>query len=202
MTTVADGATDLHAPVRYDSDPDLLATVLRVYKVHCRYLTSAMVTRDGRDGGGLRVRGEFDIPESCYIDDTGHFNSVEFNICYNQMLYYLVAKSIKERLLPAFADWTLEDYWAQQLPNFFIATFESAFRTPMRGRRFFGELALRKVRLREDPVRPRPMIWLQTTCGYWEDSGGRCDGAVLVAVRQDGPATNGADSAGAAGAEA
>ena len=187
MTTVAEGATSVHAPVRYDNDAELLAKVLRVYRVHTRYLTSIVVTaQNDTENGVLGARCEFFIPESCYIDDTGHFNSVEFNICYNQMLYYLVAKAVKERLLPAFADWTLDDYWVRQLPNFFIATFQSAFRTPMRGRYFKGELALRKVRERKDPTGQRPMIWLDTTCGYWEDSGGRCDGAVLVAVRPDG----------------
>ena len=35
----------------------------------------------------------------CCIDDTGHFNSVEFHICYNQTLYYTVAKSVQERLV-------------------------------------------------------------------------------------------------------
>ena len=39
-------------------------------------------------------KGRFSIPESCYIDSTGHFNAVEFNICYNQLAYVLFAGCI------------------------------------------------------------------------------------------------------------
>jgi hypothetical protein len=170
----------VRSAVRYENDTELLAAVLRVYKSHCRYLTSAILTDDD---GVLGARCEFVIPESCYIDDTGHFNSVEFNICYNQMIYYVVAKAIKERLLPVFHTWTMDDYWARQLPDFFIARFESVFRTPMRGRHFHGEIKLRKVKEHRDIPGRQPLIWLDTTCGYWEDGGGRCDGQVRIAVR-------------------
>ncbi|MGH3991558.1 MAG: FcoT family thioesterase, partial [Pseudonocardiaceae bacterium] len=85
-----------------------------------------------------------------------------------------------------------DDYWARQLPGFFIARFESAFRTPMRGRHFDGELKLRSVRQRKDKAGRRSMIWLDTACGYWEGSGGRCDGTVLVAIStEEGGACDG-----------
>ncbi|MEO1375818.1 MAG: FcoT family thioesterase, partial [Cyanobacteria bacterium J06635_10] len=51
---------------------------------------------------------DFSIPESCYIDDTGHFNSVEFNICYNQLFYIIIAYLIKNQLLEVMKDWNLE----------------------------------------------------------------------------------------------
>ena len=38
--------------------------------------------RQGRD----EVRAEIAIPAPYYIDDTGHFNSVEFNLCAEQLL--------------------------------------------------------------------------------------------------------------------
>ena len=41
----------------------------------------------GKDAGLISAKGRFSIPDSCYIDDTGHFNAVEFNICFNQLAY-------------------------------------------------------------------------------------------------------------------
>lgn len=74
-----------HNSIDVNNDPSLLAQVLNPYKAHCKYLKSAQVTKEGdpHDGGRVIGRCEFSIPQSCYIDDTGHFNSVEFNICYN-----------------------------------------------------------------------------------------------------------------------
>lgn len=168
------------------TDGPLLAEVLRVYKPHCRYLRSAAVTTDGELP---QARCEFVIPESCYIDDTGHFNSVEFNICYNQMLYYLVAKSVKERLVPALADWTMDDFWTRQLGDIYIAGYESVFQRPMRGRELFhGEIELHRVKRRGAVPGRQPLIWLETTCRYWEDGGGHCAGQIRIAITNP-PAT-------------
>ena len=90
-------ATDTTVTRVFASDEDLLPRVLTPYKDHCRYLLTAEVS--ALPGGLSRVRSTFAIAESCYIDDTGHLNAVEVNIAYNQMMYYLVAKSVKEGLL-------------------------------------------------------------------------------------------------------
>ena len=75
-------ATDADAAV----DPQLLARVLTPYKPHCRYLRTAAV-RYATARSIAAASGTFSIPESCYIASTGHFNAVEFNICYNQLTY-------------------------------------------------------------------------------------------------------------------
>lgn len=163
----------------YRTDDPLLAGVLRVYKPHCRYLRSATVTADGEVARG---RCEFLIPESCYIDDTGHFNSVEFNICYNQMFYYLAAKAVKERLLRVFDDWTMDDFWARQLSDILIVNYESAFRRPISGRDpFYGEIEILQPRRFAAPGRP-PLIWFETTCAFRDDGGGRSTGKVRIAI--------------------
>ncbi len=76
---------------------DLLKLFLEPYKEDCKYLKKAYFNsnesrKEDRNLGF--IKGEFAIPYSCYIDDTGHFNSVEFNICYNQLFYILIAYSI------------------------------------------------------------------------------------------------------------
>jgi FcoT-like thioesterase domain len=163
----------------HETDGGLMTRVLRVYKPHCRYLKAATI----RSAGGNVIAGcEFEIPESCYIDDTGHFNAVEFNICYNQMAYYLLAKSIKERLIGALAGWRLDDFWERQLPDVYIATFESTFRAPMRGPRYYGELEVLEVKERASGSGRQPLIWLRTACRYWDGGDGRCDGRVRLAM--------------------
>ncbi|WP_181785521.1 FcoT family thioesterase [Streptomyces phytophilus] len=165
-------------------DEALLERVLRVYKPHCRYLESATVAAGGDpadEGGQVGIRGRFHIPESCYIDDTGHFNAVEFNICYNQMIYLLMAKSVERRLMRSFAGWSMDDFWARQLADMFIVDFHSSFRRHMRGRRFWGELDV--VEAFEGDWGSGPFLFLRTTCRFGEADEPAAHGKVLVAVK-------------------
>src|SRR5882724_11344285 len=83
--------------VPMDISDTLVADILKPYRPHARYLRSAQIThfRDkaaegiAANKGLVTAAGRFSIPESCYIDDTGHFNAVEFNICYNQLAYVM-----------------------------------------------------------------------------------------------------------------
>ncbi|MEU3410701.1 FcoT family thioesterase [Streptomyces sp. NPDC006658] len=161
----------------YPTDEELLARVLVPYKRHCKYLRSAEVTASA---GLTSVRAAFAIAESCYIDDTGHLNSVEVNIAYNQMMYYLVAKSVKEGLLTGFEDWTLDDFRRHQLPDILIARFASNFRRPVDPRDFTGEMEFRSV-TRRAPGGASPFLHAQTVFRYQDAHGGRCDGEATLA---------------------
>src|SRR5262245_56508099 len=81
-------------PIRIDDA--FVADILRPYRAHARYLKSAEITHvhdkavpqgRGKPSSLITGMGRFSIPESCYIDHTGHFNAVEFNICFNQLAY-------------------------------------------------------------------------------------------------------------------
>lgn len=160
------------------TDEALLARVLTPYKDHCKYLRSAVVTEaDGRAGAHC----EFAIPESCYIDDTGHLNSVEVNICYNQMMYYLVAKSVKDGLGTGFPDWTLDDFFTHQLPDILIARFASNFRRPVNPREFSGQMEFGSV-TRSAPAGGSPFLRAETVFRYWDADSGRCDGEATLAI--------------------
>ncbi|MGQ4360537.1 (2E)-enoyl-ACP glycyltransferase [Streptomyces sp. SAS_272] len=176
---IARAAVRPDAPAReFGRDDELLERVLRPYKAHCKYLEAASVSsRSGR----VTARGEFSIPESCYIDDTGHLNAVEVNISYNQMMYYAIAKSVQEGLLADFASWTLEDFWRHQLPDILIARFGGSFRRPIDARSFFGEIEFLSVE-RRSPGGGNPLIVADTAYRYWDDAGGRCDGDVKIAI--------------------
>ncbi|MEU5844939.1 (2E)-enoyl-ACP glycyltransferase [Saccharopolyspora shandongensis] len=165
------------ATISHLTDEKLLAEVLRPYKEHCKYLKSAVVT----PGEQLTVRCEFGIPESCYIDDTGHLNSVEVNICYNQMMYYAVAASVQWGLIEQFESWTMGDYWKHQLPDILIARFAGSFRTPINPRHFEGQIDFLSVQ-RRAPGGGAPMLVATTAYQYWDADGGRCSGKATLAV--------------------
>jgi len=83
-----------------------LADILRPYRPHARYLKSAEITAfrakaadDKSKTALVTAGGRFSIPESCYIDDTGHFNAVEFNICFNQLAYVAFGKCLEANIL-------------------------------------------------------------------------------------------------------
>lgn len=159
------------------TDDALLERVLTPYKDHCKYLRSAVVTEtDGR----AYARCEFEIPESCYIDDTGHLNSVEVNICFNQMMYYAVARSVRDGLGAGFADWTLDEFFERQLPDILIARFAANFRRPVDPRKFSGEMEFRSV-TRRAPAGGSPFLYAETAFRYWDAVSGRCDGEATLA---------------------
>ncbi|HEY4459220.1 MAG TPA: FcoT family thioesterase [Pseudonocardiaceae bacterium] len=160
--------------------PRLLEEVLRPYKPNCHYLKAMTVDADN----GVRGLAELAIGESCYIDDTGHLNAVEVNIAYNQMLYYVIATVVREQLVPAFAGWTIDDYWRRQLPDILITKLTTRFRAPIDRSGFFGEFELRNAtRRRLNPAGPA-LIALDTGFRFWDGRGGRADGDVTIAVSE------------------
>lgn len=164
---------------QFPCDSELLAEVLRVYKPECRYLKSATVTEQGDLASG---QCELSIPAPFYIDDTGHFNAVEFNICYNQMVYCVVAKCVSEGLMGPFSHWTPEEFRVRQLPNFLIVDFQSNFVRPVNSHKFYGEIVFAGLRVSSSPLTRQAMYILETTCRFWDDTGGRCKGAVRLVV--------------------
>ncbi|GAA5086143.1 FcoT family thioesterase [Nocardia iowensis] len=169
-------------PYRATTDVTLLTHALRPYRANCRYLMSCEVTTPDDSEALVVAAGDFEIPESCYIDDTGHFNSVEFNICFNQLSYYMVAKVIQDELLEELNHWSLADYWRTQLTNMLICDFQSSFRQPMSGRNFSGEVRLLKISKRESKRLGVPLIFLDTECHFSDATGGNCSGAVKLAI--------------------
>jgi hypothetical protein len=166
------------------AEPSLLARVLRPYKPHCRYLQAATVKFKPGQAHSRQPScvGEFKIPESCYIDSTGHFNSVEFNICYNQLFYYAIARLISDDSMPLFRGWTLDDFWSRQLPDILIIDFHSTFRRAMRGQTFTGELEIVGITERKRGEGMSPLILIDTVCRYWDADGGYCHGEIKMGI--------------------
>ncbi|WP_030381654.1 MULTISPECIES: FcoT family thioesterase [unclassified Streptomyces] len=158
-------------------DAELIGQVLRPYRDHSRYLRQARVSRQP---DGVSAQGRFSIAESCYIDDTGHFNAVEFNICYNQLGYYLLAKCIEEDLFDAFATWSMADFWERQLSDVLIYRISSRYRRMINPRSFEGEIVFQKPRVSARPDNASIMS-LETTCSFWDSDGGSADGTGKIA---------------------
>ncbi|MFL6123587.1 FcoT family thioesterase [Actinophytocola sp.] len=162
---------------RFANDPALLAKVLQPYaRPKTQYLKSATVDVTGDLAS---AEGRFAIPFPCYIDDTGHLNSVEVNICFNQLMYYLIAKCVQERVVAEFEDWTMADYWAKQLPDILIARFESHFKRPIDSADFSGEVSFAEFRRTN---RSRPVQIVEMPWRFWDTSGGQAQGQVRMAL--------------------
>ncbi len=127
------------------------------------------------------VQGEFSIPESCYIADTGHFNAVEFNICFNQVCYVAIAYLIQNNLAEAMEGWDLENYKRRQLSDFLIAKYSSAFKKPIDPRNFQGTLSIKKCNARGN------LIMMKTSCAFYDNNEGWAEGDVTIAILNGEP---------------
>lgn len=161
-----------------DSEIDIafINKVLTPYRSHCQYLKSATFHASNEDWTTWRMRGEFAIGQSCYIDDTGHFNAVEFNICYNQMMYVFLAHCIHLRILPPLIAFDQDTFIEKQLSNFLIASINSSYRSQLNAKHFFGEVGIASAR---DGAK---CAMLKTICSFHDEADGRSKGEVTLAV--------------------
>lgn len=162
-----------------DHDCELLADILEVYRPECRYLKTATAQQQE---SGVTARGEFSIPEPFYIDATGHFNAVEFNICYNQLAYFAAAKCVADGMLAPLGDWTLAEYRERQLPSFLIVQLSSRFRRALHSPKFYGEVTFTDIRETSSSTSGQALYIMNTECRFWDDAGGKSDGTVKLAV--------------------
>ena len=165
---------------------ELLEVVLAPYKSDCQYLKRALFHYPSDDSPVSSlgfIKGDFQIPESCYIDDTGHFNAVEFNICYNQFFYILIAYLVQNRLLPEMDDWDLEIYQRRQLSDFLITRFSSTFRKPVNSNAFQGMLSINRC------VARRGLINVKTSCAFYDEYGWSEGDVTVCVVNQSNQST-------------
>lgn len=167
---------------------ELFHSILSPYRKECVYLRKMWIDYYGEPGvpasavGGEVVgRGQFCIPESFYINGTGHFNAVEFNLCYNQLGYIYLAYCFDQRLIAGAGDVDLAYFKRQQLGGVLIAKFASAFHSQMQAGSFWGEFSLPRT------VAKSKLWLLDTHIRYWDDGDGRSDGDVLLAILKETP---------------
>lgn len=155
------------------ADRELLDRTMNPYRTkRAIYLESAQV---GQSDGRLIAEGSFSIDEPCYIDDTGHFNAVESIICYNQLMYFVLASAVRDRAIDALSHWDLADYWQHQLPDVLIYRQSFRYRRPIGSQGFTGQFQIVDI---DESSLSRDMLKLATTISFSDPSGGSCDGAV------------------------
>lgn len=158
-------------------DPLFDRSVLPYRGKGCIYLNSISV--DIAEDGKFSAGGAFRIPESCYIDDTGHFNAAEFIISYNQLMYSALAAVIDDAGSDIFSGWTIDDYWQRQLPCVLIQELWSRYSRPINAREFTGTF---RVEDTDSTHADRGILKLDTSVEFSDDLGGRARGTVLLAL--------------------
>jgi len=174
-----------------DISEAFVADMLSPYRPNARYLKSAQITRfvdasappekAARGTGLMTGIGRFAIAESCYIDATGHFNAVEFNICYNQLAYAVFGKCIQAGILHRIRHDKVDaisfpEFKRHQLPSMLIVAIE--------GVRFFKELKSDSFRgqLTLDRAVPVGKAWFFfTTIAFSDAEGVKAKGSVVLA---------------------
>lgn len=165
-----------------DTDADILALVLRPYIPECRYVLNTRVEvgrprAEGEAPSLVGVSANCAIPATFYIEDTGHFNAVEFNLCYNQLAYYAIAAAVKYKLLDAFSTWDMEEYRRRQLPDVLISKLSSHFIRPVHGASFNGWLDITKA-----SVSSKGHIFLTMDVCFTDSHDGLARGEVTLAI--------------------
>lgn len=158
-------------------DNEFLEEVLKPYHKHTSYLKKAFF--QSNDDGNYKdyvIKGEFAIEESCYIDDTGHFNAVEFNICYNQITYAYLGYCIKNNLIPELDNFNIQTFFEKQLSNVLIVKFSSSFKSQINAKRFYGTYRFERVNRRSN------CTFIETSCSFSDDEGGKSNGKVTLAI--------------------
>jgi len=160
-----------------DINQELLDRFLEPYLEHCKYLKKAQFKYpELQSGEAWTIEGDFAIPESCYIDDTGHFNSVEFNICFTQLFYVAIAHLLQNNISKTLAGLDLETYKHRQLSNFLIVKFSSSFKKTISASNFQGTLQINRCTISAD------LIIMDTTCAFTDNNKGKATGKVTIAV--------------------
>ncbi len=166
--------------------PALLARVLEPYRANCRYVVDAVcehaddrrAPRPDDPMSWIAIDSRCSIPASCYIDDTGHFNAVELNIAYNQMLYAGLAAVADHRLIAELRHWDREAFFRHQLPDVLILDYHARFPRPLEPRAFHGRFEIREVIGKPH----KQMVLLRTHCAVHCASGGHAEAEVLIAL--------------------
>jgi hypothetical protein len=182
----------IEVPLPIAISDTFVAEILKPYRPNAKYLKSAEITRVSDEAlydstskeSLITAVGRFSIPESCYIDDTGHFNAVEFNICFNQLAYVLFGKSVEvgvlQKIWPVSANYlsSFTEYKKHQLPAMLIVRIDGVrFFKPMKSGDFRAELSIDRMTMLGDAG------FVYTTITFSDCDGIKAKGCVVLAFQ-------------------
>ncbi len=120
-----------------------LGRVLGIYKPEWRYLKEAALTSP------TSMEGLFEIPNSGYVEDTGHFNAVELFVCYNQLAYAFLDEASLRGYIdePNSTQLNIEEIKRMQLEKCLIGSADNIkFRNIINPRKFSGVISIDRVK--------------------------------------------------------
>lgn len=153
--------------------------ILKPYREHTTYLKKTVCYWKNSESNYPTMKGDFQINESCYIDDTGHFNAVEFNICYNQLGYTYLGYCIKEGIIPELNDFAQDDngeFFEKQLSHFLIVDIHSTYKRPINAKQFYGETTIKSI------YKKAHFTFIIMPCKFYDDANGKAFGEVKIAI--------------------
>ena len=171
--------TTIKKTIQTEIDSEFLQRILLPYRENTSYLKKAFLEYDEEEQQHPIMKGNFSIPESCYIDDTGHFNAVEFNICFNQIGYTYLGHCVKEGLLPqleGFAKNNCDVFFEKQLSHILIVNIHSTYRKPINSDKFYGEIGIKNISKKAN------CTFIILSCKFSDDGVGKSFGEVTLAI--------------------
>jgi hypothetical protein len=176
--------------------PAFLSNILAPYQpTGTDYLRAAKVVQGVLDSPPgekeapiITTEGRYAIPSSCYIQSTGHFNAVEFLICYNQLAYATFGHLIAEDILAKLPDGrvsaacqielkrlSISLFLTKQLSSMFILKASTRFKRVINASSFLCRLSVDSIFYRHGT------LFTNTHCEFSDEHGGGADGSVLLA---------------------
>lgn len=184
--TIAETSSGIRLPL--DISDAFLADILEPYRPDAKYLKSAQINHfkhkatteiEEKETGLMTGSGRFSIPKSCYIEDTGHFNAVEFNICYNQLAFVLFGKALQLNILQSLrfdsANLSFADFKRQQLSSMMIVSIDSHYYKMLKSDDFQAELTINRISA------VKGAYFYFTTIAFSDVEGVKSKGSVLLA---------------------
>lgn len=155
-------------------DPEVLSFMLEPYSSDCRYLQEAFFYNKD----DLGIAGKFSIPHSFYVASTGHFNAVEFVICFDQLYYVFFGEAVRRGLFPKMELDSLEDCRKALLSDRCTKEFKDIrFKTQINPKSFSGCFFIRDRKKDE-----KSEAWLIDS-KFKDSTGGKATGQVTVCFR-------------------
>lgn len=167
-------------------DPKILTAVLSPYhNTQTDYLKQAEIIPSHNL---LAASGDFSIPKSCYIDSTGHFNAVEFIICYNQLAYAIFGYGFRYGLFKdipiasgnteagrILSSTSYDNYLNKQLGSTFILRSDLSFKKIINPTGFKGTINIHQFLYRNKT------FFVKTSCEFFCESEGKATGQIILA---------------------
>lgn len=94
-------------------------------------------------------------------------------------MYDAIAHVSKYKLASYFSGWSIEDFFAHQLPDILIIRFHSRFNHPINFSSFWGEFVVHSARLTCIGQR---RLFLKTDCRFFDNAQGEAVGEVELAI--------------------